>query len=86
VLNVSQDEFLVLLLVMQAQYRAPRCFLINTTREKSVHRRAHMCTESKNFIERRVGEDRAQALLRSLLSERVVIAVEEPTKLSRNGL
>lgn len=36
-LNVSEGKLLVLLLVMQAQSRAPRRFLINATRKKSVH-------------------------------------------------
>jgi hypothetical protein len=40
-----------------------------------------VCAESKNFIERRPGESRTQAFLRNLLAERVVIAVEKPTKL-----
>ncbi len=80
-LNVSQGEFLVLLLVMQAQYRAPRCFLINATRKKSVHPLVNVCAESKNLIERGPGERRTQAFLRNLLAKLVVIAVEKPTKL-----
>ncbi len=52
-LNVRQSEFLVLLLVIQAQHYTSGCFLIGAARKKSVHLLVNMCAERKNFIERR---------------------------------
>src|ERR1700722_1417499 len=78
VFDVRQGEFLVLLLVAQTQHDAPCGFLIDAARKKSLHLLVNVCTERKNFIERRPREDRAQAFFRNFLTKRVVIAVEKP--------
>src|SRR4051812_33788761 len=85
VLNVSQGEFLVLLLVVQPQ-NDPTCWLvIRRVREKPFHLSINVCSERHDLIQRRAGKGSTQLLFRNLIPERVVIAVEKPTKLFAKG-
>ncbi len=79
-LNVGQGEFLVLLLVVQAQNNPPYRLVIDGAREESLHLLVDVCPERHDLIERRARKGSAQLLLRNLFPQRVVIAVEEPTE------
>jgi len=81
VLDIRESEFLVLLLVIQAQHYTSSCFLAGAARKKSVHLLVNVCAERKNFIEQRPRKRRPQAFIWNLLAERVVIAIEKPMKL-----
>src|SRR5580692_5364875 len=80
-LDVSQGEFLVLLLVIEAQDDTPQGLLVSGTAEESLHLSVDVGAKFQNLIERRAGKGSAQPFFRNLLTERVVITVEEPPEL-----
>ena len=85
VLDVGGDQLLVLLLVLEAERNAPRSFILQRMLHPRNHRGVHMLPVGKYGVERRPRERRAELLLRHI-AERVVIAVEEPTKVRMERL
>src|ERR1700735_4045560 len=85
-LDIGEHQFLLLLLVVQAQNDPSRSVVMKATCEELFHRFVHMCTKGEHLIERRTRKRSAQLLLRSLLAERVVITVEQPAKLFAKAL
>src|SRR5580698_5736246 len=80
VLNISEGEFLVLLLVVQAQNNPPYRLVINRACEESLHLLIDVCPEPHDLIERWARKRSAQLFIRNLFPQRIVIAVEEPTE------
>ena len=64
-LNIGQHQFLVLLLVVQAQHDPSRCFLLNAACEELFHRFVHMFAKGEHLLERRTRKRSAQLLFRS---------------------
>src|SRR5262245_41115660 len=85
-LSVSKDEVLVLLLVVEAHDDTPQRFLVSGTPEEFLHLCVDVRAKAQNLIERRAGKRSAQRLFRNLLTERVVITVEQPAELLAKGL
>ena len=85
VLDVGGDQFLVLLLVLEAQHNTPRSFVVQRMLHSRNHGGVHMVPIGEDRVERRPRERRAKLLLRHV-PERVVIAVEEPAEFGMERL
>ena len=78
--NVGEQQFLVLLLMIQAQNNTGPRILGDIAAGKVLHRRIHMMPIRKDLLRRRSRKRRPQLLLR-LLGNRVVVAIEEPDEI-----
>src|SRR5580704_7108941 len=72
--------------MVKAQNDASRRLFMDLAREELFHRLVYMHAKRDDLIKRRTRKRSAQLLLRRRLSNRVVIAIEQPAKLLAQGL
>ena len=84
VFDVGDEEFLVLLLVVQAEHDALARGLGDIAGGKVFHRRIHMMPVGENFFGGGAREGGAQLFL-GLGGYGVVVAVEEPEEIGMEG-
>ena len=85
VLDVGGDEFLMLLLVLEAEGDAAGGFVFEGMLEEAVDGGVDVGAVGEDGVERRAGEGGAELLL-GHVAEGVVVAVEEPVEVGMEGL